>query len=265
MAADWLGLPFSVSKLSTFRKCPKRFWYKYVKSKKEGFKTVEAFLGEVVHVSLGWLYGKPKEGANITKRSLLRHFLDTWERHVSPSVKIVRPGDSYEHYRARGVHMLDQYFERIFLKDHKQTLEVEHEFELLLKKRHRLAGRIDRVAVDADGDIFVIDYKTSKRGAKGLDEDSDLQLDVYGLWALLKKGVDRVYLRCELLQDSTKYTLGLKRRDAHAVVDELVARIGEVRQETAFAARPSPLCDWCGYHEMCPDRWQGKVRRQSSN
>ena len=261
MATDLLDRPFSLAKLSTFRKCPKRFWYRYVKAEKGRFKTVEAFLGEIVHMSLAWLYGTPKEASSVTKMDLVSHFLETWERKVSPDVRIIRTGDSLEHQRARGVHMLDQYFERIYLKDRRRTLEIEYKFELVLKKKYKLTGRVDRTAIDADGDIYVIDYKTSKRGAKGLDEDSDLQLDAYALWALLKSGVDRVFTRFELLQDATKYTLVLKRREANSVVNELVARIEEVRKETVFPARPSPLCDWCEYREICPDRRTVSTRK----
>jgi putative RecB family exonuclease len=252
--------PFSVTQLATFRKCPKRFWYRYVRRQEGGFKTVEAVLGDVVHQSLAWLYRRPRQEPRVAKTGLYSYFRETWEAEVSPGVRVIRPGDSLEHERARGIHMLDQYFDSIYLKDRKQTLEIEYEFQLLLKGKYRLVGVIDRLAADGDGDIFVIDYKTSRRAARGLDEDTDLQMDAYGLWALLKREVGCVYLRVELLQDATKYTINLKRREGNAVVNELVARIEEVRKETVFAAKPSPLCGWCEYREICPDRWRGSKR-----
>jgi RecB family exonuclease len=222
--------PFSVTRLAAFRRCPKRFWYRYVKGQKGGFKTVEAFLGDIIHKSLAWLYRAPSQ-PRVEKRGLYDYFLATWEPQVSAGVRVVRSGDSLEHQRARGIHMVDQYFDRIYLKDRKKTLEIEYKFQLDLKGKYRLVGVIDRLAVDGEGDIFVIDYKTTKRGARGPDEDTDLQLDAYGLWALLKLGVGCVYQRVELLQNATKYVIRLKRAAGNTVVNELAARIEEVREK----------------------------------
>jgi len=48
---------YSHSKLSTFEQCPTKFKYRYIdKIPVEFEKTVEAFLGEIVHETLELLY-----------------------------------------------------------------------------------------------------------------------------------------------------------------------------------------------------------------
>ncbi len=56
---------YSHSKLSTFEQCPIKFKYRYIdKIPVEFEKTIEAFLGEIVHEALEWLYTEIKAKKN---------------------------------------------------------------------------------------------------------------------------------------------------------------------------------------------------------
>lgn len=93
-----------------------------------------------------------------------------------------------ENHKRRGLEMLFRHYDGAFLTGQDQTLELEFEFNLRLASTLAFTGRVDRVAVERSGEIHVIDYKTSARGAESLalDKDVSLQLDAYGVWTLLE-------------------------------------------------------------------------------
>jgi CRISPR/Cas system-associated exonuclease Cas4 (RecB family) len=264
MAASLLSKHFSYTRLSTFRKCPRKYWFKYVVETREAFESVELFLGKVVHESLAWLYRNSIEGVSVSRESLLTKFLDEWHgrrKSLTLPLKVVKQGDSLTSRRASGEFMLANYFDRTYQTESRRTLYVEREFNLRLSGKHLFNGIVDRVATDSAGSLHVIDFKTSARGSQGLDGDAELQLDAYGLWALLERKVERVHLTFEFLADGTSSTIVLARPGANAVVRELVTRIEEVQREKIFPPKPSPLCVWCGYRSLCPEGSGGRIPR----
>jgi len=254
---------YSVTRLVAFRQCPKRYHFKYVERTQEAFQSVEAFVGEIVHRSIAWLYDQKTQRMANDKASLIEFYNRAWMDRPA-SVRVVRPKESFQQHRTRGVGMLTSFFDRVFWTDSTRTLHVEHEFKLHLARRPYLfTGKVDRLSVEHNGALRVVDYKTSRRGSQSLDldEDMSLQLDAYGLWALLEKHASHVNLSIEFLADGNCSTIPLKRREANAVVQELVGRIEEVRGARSFPARPSPLCGWCPYRGECPERWRGPFSR----
>ena len=47
---------FSFSRIKTYHQCPLRYRYRYLKGLKEVFRSIESYLGNVVHDVLEWMY-----------------------------------------------------------------------------------------------------------------------------------------------------------------------------------------------------------------
>jgi RecB family exonuclease len=133
--------------------------------------------------------------------------------------------------------------------------------------RLALSGRIDRLD-DRDGELVVVDYKTSRRP---LGEDAartSLALAVYAV------GAGTVFRRpCSAVElhhvptgevqrhDFTPEALQRKVGEAESIASDLVRADAVYREEgpdgdrsgATFAPRTGPLCGWCDFRSVCPE------------
>jgi RecB family exonuclease len=138
-----------------------------------------------------------------------------------------------------------------------------------------LVGRIDRVEVDRDGRVHVVDFKTGKNPPPTADLARLPQLGVYQLavrsGALAGVdgigdepalgGAELVHVRCEVRDGGpkTQEQPALATDDdgttwVERLLTEAVARIvGE-----AFPATPSAACERCPYRGCCPAQPAGR-------
>jgi len=138
-----------------------------------------------------------------------------------------------------------------------------------------LTGRIDRVEVDRDGRVHVVDFKTGKNPPAAGDLPRHPQLGVYQLavrsGALhgvdgvgdppVTGGAELVHLRCGVKDGGpkTQTQAPLESDDdgttwIERLLADAVARIvGE-----SFPATPSDACDRCAYQRCCPAQPAGR-------
>jgi superfamily I DNA/RNA helicase/RecB family exonuclease len=141
----------------------------------------------------------------------------------------------------------------------------------------RLSGYADRLELDADGRVVVVDLKTGRRAPSGPAVEKDLQLALYQL-AVDRGAVDDLVGRpvrsggAELLQLGSQDAAAAARAQGQAAPDddgparrELVERLeraaAHLRNET-FPARTGDHCKGCGFLPICPARSAGTVFRQ---
>jgi putative RecB family exonuclease len=119
----------------------------------------------------------------------------------------------------------------------------------------RLRGIIDRLDIDPDGELVVVDYKT---GRVPTERNEQARLGGVHFYALLCEAVlgrrpSRVrllYLREPLSIEAipTEQTVRGSRRRAGAVWQAIErACVSE-----DFRPKPSALCSWCSYQPLCP-------------
>ncbi len=119
----------------------------------------------------------------------------------------------------------------------------------------RLRGIIDRLDLDDDGQLVVIDYKTGRAPAPRFEQARMTGVHLYALMCQQALGRLPVAVRLLYLRDGVTIT---------AVPTEQTARGQRIRTTAVWTAieracanedfRPktSPLCDYCHYQALCP-------------
>lgn len=136
----------------------------------------------------------------------------------------------------------------------------------------RLNGYADRLELDEDGRVVVIDLKTGKYPPTGPQVERHSQLGLYQL--AVEHGAADEWLAepdrpgrpggAELVQlrhgtDQPKVQRQAPPLEgAGFVEDQLVAAATVLRSEE-FVARPGAHCDRCTFHAVCPDKSSGSV------
>jgi superfamily I DNA/RNA helicase/RecB family exonuclease len=151
------------------------------------------------------------------------------------------------------------------LANPRQVAGAELEFTVNVGEDVVIRGRADRIELDADGRVVVVDLKTGKHPLTSARLAEDPQLGVYqlavrqGAFADLSTtpgGAELVQLRKEVkgsVKVQAQAALGPDDTWVHDLVGDVAA---EIRAET-FPARPNDSCDRCRFRTSCPSRDEG--------
>ena len=240
---------FSFSAVSTFKSCPRAYRYKYVDKLPEAFSTIEAHLGASVHETLEWAYTQRQAGCEPTLEMALQQYKYTWNSGNFDQIKIVKEDKGKEDYFHQGCEFIAYFFQRVFPYDRSITLYLEHKFEIPLGEDIIYRGVIDRIAREPDGTLKVTDYKTGRVGHP-LDT---LQLPSYALYIFQQNIDNEIRLCFEDLREQRTTAVPYTRAQVKKVKEELLKEIEQIRntKEEDFITRPSLLCLWCGYNQVC--------------
>ncbi len=125
-----------------------------------------------------------------------------------------------------------------------------------------LSGRIDRLD-ERDGELVVVDYKTSRRPLADVDARTSLALAIYAVGAaqVFRRPCTAVELHHiptgrVLRHEHTPQSLRRKVSEAESIAVD-AARADAVYAAGApdddlFAPRTGPLCGWCDFRAHCP-------------
>ncbi len=144
-------------------------------------------------------------------------------------------------------------------------------------QRVRLNGYADRLELDEQGRVWVIDLKTSKYPPTDRDLPANPQLGLYQ-HAVRHGAVDELVADltgapavpggAELVQLRKALTSGVKTQrqepqqpdaDGRLPIEVQLVRAAEVVRSEAFEATPGKHCDHCGFHAVCPTKAAGTV------
>jgi len=248
-------MPYSASRLETYRQCPQKFKFTYIDGITTDSEGIEAFMGSRVHETLEKLYTDLKFCKAVTLASLVDFYHEAWEKAWHDAVRIVREDLSPDNYEALGEKCVVDYFNRYQPFDQGRTLGIEHrvEFNLDAEGKYSLLGFIDRLSQPEDGVIWIHDYKAKSflPTQQDLDEDRQLafyQMAVKALWPETKE-VELVWHYVIFDQEIHS------RRSAEQLEDlrqETITLIEEIESTTHFPSKKSGLCNWCEHQAICP-------------
>jgi putative RecB family exonuclease len=246
------GTAWSHSRVGLFDQCPLAYRYRYLDGVPDAFTTIEQHLGQVVHDVLEQAYAERSRGGPVDERWMTAAFERLWHSPDLALHRVVKRGATPDDYFAEGLVMVSTYHGRVFADDASETMDLEHRFSLDLDAGddHAWAGVIDRLARLADGTWRIIDYKTGKTVP---DPHSDRQLQSYALHVFAEHRADRVELCIEGLRVGATLTADFPASRAGEVRGHLLAKITEIEAASSWPARPSVLCDWCGFNAICPE------------
>jgi len=248
---------YSHSKMSAFDQCSYKYKLRYVdKVRAELGKSIEAFMGSMVHDTLEKHYELAQQSKILTEEELLEVYNEYWKRNWSEDIRIIKEEFNAENYRQTGERCLKNYYARNAPFD-VITLGLEDFFLMYLPSGNQINGLIDRLEKVEDGHIAIHDYKTNKRAPTQAQADVDKQL---GLYALAMRRKYPTYKKFDLIWHYVAVDEVIKSNRTDEELDKLIIdteeRITKIEAAVKgqnFETKKGVLCGWCEYRKQCPE------------
>ena len=263
----------SPSKINTYLKCPREFYYNYI-AKLPQKKTIHLFRGTLVHQILEDLFKKqfktlPQWEKGVPKLWVQGQFEDgleekiakhkwLWEVHTKEEMDAM-----YKETEALLQNFVDSVNKKLgemvdwkIFKNKQQAWNAvapKYAEKWVKSKEYAIVGVIDVVCNDFDGGTTLLDYKTSKRYGPYLPEEYYRQLIIYAFLYTLEMGempnfVGVNYLRFD---DTFFVKVGQAELDEARDLIKMVHDCIKEREEyeDRYEQKPQNLCKWCSFHK----------------
>lgn len=257
-----LPLPttLSPSKISAFKSCPLAFRFSVIDRLPEP-PSPSASKGTLVHRALELLMCRPPG------RRTLDAALDDLDRarvELSGHPEFAGLGLSdaeFEVFHAEAGELVRRYFT---LEDPATVRPIGLELRISIQLGSlTLRGIIDRLELDADGELVVTDYKTGTAPRQGFEADRLGGVHFYSL--LCERLLGRRPARVQLMYLSTPEVISTTPSEQSVTAVErrataLWAAVERACERDDFRPRRGRLCDWCAFQPYCP-AWGGDPAR----
>jgi len=247
-----------VSAMDSYKKCPKKYHYRYIEKpdvlkQKFGFtefgscahRVLELFHEEIMKEA-------PPPGSypvlmkRCFKKAVKEFDVDLLSDPVwTPDGD--RPGLPYMR------EIIQVYLNNMRTDGLPNVIGIETPFNFKINDTTLVRGFIDRVDKVGKNEYRVVDYKTSKN-EKYL---TAFQLVVYA------EAIKRIYKDAEIIHGSyillkhncksIDYKFGLD--DLEACRKNIVKKANFIDTDTVWMKKPSILCKWCDYFQLCEGDW----------
>lgn len=242
-----IDLKLSVSKAKTFDDCKAKFKFCYIDKLPRIDRDFHIF-GKYLHQIL---------------ENFHRELIDKPERKSDwHSVLKEASASAYNEYSGQltGIQVkeaqqiISEYREVLEEDGLPNVISVEQPFNIGLDNKVLLNGFIDRVQIDPDGVVHVVDYKTTK-DPKYLQDF--FQLMTYGYAICLDDdSISRIRASFILLRHNFDYlTQEFSRDEVISVAEKFLRYASNIEEEKLWRPNPQFLCKYCDYLEHCS---QGK-------
>lgn len=240
-------IKLSVSSIKTYDDCPKKYWYGYIdKPPIQKKPWVHLELGSCLHLALEKFHDflmkqqlPQTEYSGLMKKCMESAVKDFNQELLSPEIENMQI-------------IMQSYLNDIKTNGLPNVLWVEKPFDITIGDFY-LKGFMDRVDQIAPGVYKVVDYKTSKNPAY-LDK---FQLQVYSM--VLRDQLP------DMEKISGSYVLlkhGCKTKDWDFTMKDLddckekILKFGNlILNEDTWQKKPTKLCDFCDYKDLCMGNW----------
>lgn len=245
---------YSHSRISTFEQCKLKFKYHYIdKIKTEIEKSVELFLGDLVHRTLEKLYKDLKFQKLNSKEEILSFFNNLWKKEWTDDIVIVREGLTQENYCKMGEKYISDYYEHYKPFNETKIIGLETQDLMKLSDGNKYHVRIDRLEVDGTT-YYVTDYKTNNTMKDQNEADSDKQLAMYSIWVKNNfSDAKKVVLKWHMLAFDKEVTSERTEEQLQQLQNDIVAKIKDIESCKDFPPKKSALCGWCEFKPICPE------------
>ncbi len=250
-----LPLPTSLSpsKVSSFKDCALAFRLSVIDRLPEP-PSPHAAKGTLVHRALELLMWEEEPGDRTREAA---------QAKLERAVPEVLDGEEYAdlvwgegervEFVADASSLLDHYF---LLEDPRsvQVLGTELRMSVQLGSL-RLSGIIDRLDLDADGELVVTDYKTGRAPSANYEQARLGGVHFYAFLCEQVLGrrpaeVRLLHLREPLTISTTPSDQSI--RGLQQQTTAIWAAVEQACRREDFRPKPGRLCDYCAYHDLCP-------------
>ncbi|PIW93724.1 MAG: hypothetical protein COZ86_04870 [Candidatus Moranbacteria bacterium CG_4_8_14_3_um_filter_41_13] len=246
----------SYSTFDSYRNCPLKYKFREIDKIKEP-KSKEAVFGTLIHAVLKYIHTPALLAPTIDQA--LDYFSKGWNSEVYENEMEERSAFS------QGVTIIQNYLAHTKPNDY-NIVNLESRFAIEIGDestgKHIVSGIIDRIDKTEEG-YEIIDYKTTRKMPSQDKVDNDIQLSIY-LKAFLARypkeidHLDKITVSLYYVKHGVK--LSSKRTQEQLdTLEKLFLEVIKSIEEEKFDPILSPLCDWCGYQNICP-LWKHKFK-----
>ena len=225
-------------------------WFLQNNGGSDGDSTAQV-LGSAIHAFAAKMVQEP----GTTREQLIENLQSSW--------KLIDPDSGWvsASHLESAVNMLEKFVE--YHKETKREVKgAELRFDVKLG-RARIIGTVDRLEVEADGSLFIIDFKTGNTAISKEEAKKNLQLASYQLGVAeggftegsKSAGAELVYLGTD--------TSGASIRPQYAIdleeTKQTIESIGEGMGAATFFATVNKRCKGCPVRKSCPVQSDGRA------
>ncbi|MFQ5474964.1 MAG: RecB family exonuclease [Candidatus Nanoarchaeia archaeon] len=260
----------SPSSINTFKQCPRRYYYQYIK-KLPTYPNIYTVRGNIVHSALERFFEinpdtiDPSDFKPELASYLSNLFEAFWRKRDSELNRYTKSPDQkkifYDESRMMLGNWLNSFFDR--LKEEMNDLSFAEAFDKIKpvkveveyrSEKHSVRGFID-VIEENDGEIKLVDYKTSKV-KKRISKEYKLQLSIYALLYKEKHGVLPSKVSIWFLRGSEEILPVDEQMVKDAAFEiEQIHFATESSAISDYKTNITPLCKWsngqCDFYDFC--------------
>jgi putative RecB family exonuclease len=239
--------------MSTFTSCPLAFRFSYIDRLPEA-PSAPATKGSLVHLALQHLMWRPPEDRTIENgildlaRAVAEFSADPEFAHLDLTE------EEWAQFHADSEVLLRRYFE---LEDPTQITVLGLELRVTAETADGVVirGIIDRLELDAEGELVVTDYKTGREPGQGWEQQSLAGVHIYSL--LCERMLGRRPKRVQLLylnkpERIITYPNDQSVRGVEVKSGAVMKAVRSACARADFRPRASALCAYCSFREFCP-------------
>jgi putative RecB family exonuclease len=252
------GLPVPVSlspsSMGTFTSCPLAFRFAYIERLPEP-PSAPASKGTLVHLALQHLMWRPP-GERTLDTALADLGRARAELAAHPEfAELQLTAEEWDEFHADAEVLVRRYFE---IEDPATVEVIGLELRVSAETRDGVVirGIIDRLEIDADGELVVTDYKTGTAPSEGWEQKSLAGVHVYSF--LCERMFGRRPSRVQLLYLSKPerilaFPSDPTLRGVEVKTGAVMKAIRTACARDDFRPRASALCAFCSFREFCPE------------
>ena len=253
-----MSIKYSYSKLNTFKSCPQQYKIIYIDKNRNPHESIEAFMGKRVHEVLEWLYLKKDLKDNLILFDVLMDkYEEVWNDNWHDSIFIARCKYNHQSYNTNvvykiGLECLKNYYSLFNNKGYfkESILEVEYKFNVKIGN-YIFRGFIDRIDMDSNGTIDIIDYKTGKKDKSLYQANNDFQLAIYYLALRNLYKDNRIRLNFYNLRSKNIVKAEYNNDKVDKLIKKIKCAVFDIENANEYMAKESLLCEWCHYWNEC--------------
>jgi RecB family exonuclease len=216
--------------------------------------SIAQVLGSAIHAFAALMV--QEEG--ITESILVEKLKSSWNL-IDPQEGWVSKGS-----QEKAIAMISR-FMKYHMKHDRDVVGVEIGFDVTVGKA-RIVGTVDRLEVDSAGNLFVIDFKTSKDPISYEKAKENLQLKSYQIAvteggftahhaSTTSSGAALVYLGHDVQKISTREQEPIDIQAARTQIEGIAQSMGAAQ----FVAATNKRCKECPVKSSCPIKAEGRT------
>ena len=225
-------------------------WFLQNNGGTDGDSTAQV-LGSAIHAFAAKMVQEP----GTTREDLISHLSSSW--------KLIDPDSGWvsASHLESAVTMLKKFVD-YHTKTTRTVVDAEMRFDVTLG-RARIKGSVDRLEVEADGSLFIIDFKTGGSAISNKDAKENLQLKSYQVGIAeggftqgqVSAGAELVYLGTDAASATIRPQHGIDIEEVKTQLNEIADGMGAA----TFFATINKRCKGCPVRKSCPVQSDGRT------